>query len=156
MRVFISYSTPDLNLVHQIAKSAGANADVKFWAKDKEPGQDAWPTIFSWIDASDLVLVLITGHTVARAMAVGNEVGRAKAKGKLVIPLVSPGIPQAELGCLNGVTYEHIDPFNPMPALKRINALIASMAQKLATQQGWLWLGGTVALLLLFASNGKK
>lgn len=82
MRIFISYSAEDFSLVHKLAKAISSIAEVYYWDKDKVLGKDSWPTIFNWIDAADLVVVVITDSTVSRAMAVGQEVGRAKAKDK--------------------------------------------------------------------------
>ena len=53
--------------------------DVYYWNQSNIPEQVAWEQIYNWIDNSDIVLVLITGNTVVRALSVGREVGRAKA-----------------------------------------------------------------------------
>lgn len=135
MKIFLSYSTPDLDIVRKIATYIQKHATVLFWDKDKEPGKESWPTIFQWIDQSDLVLVVITGNTVKRAMAVGNEVGHAKAKSKTIIPLVAPEVPTSELGCLNSITYQPINPNNPGPDLTRINQLVLAHKQKLEQKQ---------------------
>ena len=52
--------------------------DVFHWNHSNIPGKVAWEQIYIWIDNSDIVLVLITGNTVVRALSVGREVGRAK------------------------------------------------------------------------------
>ncbi|MDA8161648.1 MAG: toll/interleukin-1 receptor domain-containing protein [Desulfobacteraceae bacterium] len=98
MKVFISYSTPDLGLVYKIAQHVAPHGEVFFWDKDKNPGTESWSTIFSWLDQSDLVLAVITERTLSRAMAVGQEIGRAKAKEKLIVPLVGPDVQAADLG----------------------------------------------------------
>jgi hypothetical protein len=82
MKIFISYSTDDIRLVHKIATSLCSYSEVYYWAKDYIPGEEVWPTIFSWIDNSDLVIAVITDKTVSRAMSVGQEIGRAKTKNK--------------------------------------------------------------------------
>ena len=66
--------------------------------------------LFGWIDISDFVIVVITDNTVRRAMAVGQEVGRAVTMKKTVIPLVAEGVPDSALGCLSGVTYSRLTP----------------------------------------------
>jgi len=105
MRLFISYSTDDLDTVKKLAKSLSEHAEVKYWAKSKEPGKAAWETIFGWIDSADLVVAVITDKTVSRAMAVGQEIGRARAKKRTIVPLVAPGVKDTDLGCLDGITY---------------------------------------------------
>ena len=57
-KVFISYSTPDLKVVHQLANQIRLHAEVYYWAESNLPGQEAWQSIFGWIDAADLVIVL--------------------------------------------------------------------------------------------------
>ena len=90
MKVFISYSATDTRRMQRIADQLKANnkAIVHWWEDSQRPGQVAWSQIFQWIDAADLVLVVISGNVLRRALAVGNEVGYAKAKNKLIIPLV--------------------------------------------------------------------
>jgi len=105
VQVFISYSTKDLELVREIAHTLEHRATVKFWYQDKVPGTEAWTTIHKWIDDSQLVFVVLTDNAISRGISVGQEVGRAKAQGKVIVPLVAPGVPSSELGCLHGVTY---------------------------------------------------
>ena len=104
----LTYSTGDLDIVNQIADSLRPHAEVFYWDKDKEPGKVAWETIFSWIDDADLILAVTTDQTVKRSISVGQEIGRAVTKGKLVVPLVSADVPVSELGCLSGATYQPI------------------------------------------------
>jgi hypothetical protein len=74
------------------------HARTLFWSQDKVPGRDAWGTIYSWIDSADLVVVVLTGKALSRALSVGNEVGYARKAGKRIIPLVGPEVPKGELG----------------------------------------------------------
>jgi len=109
MRLFISYSTGDLEIVKQIAEALHPYAQVYYWDRDKVPGDDAWHTIFSWIDSADLVICVITDKTISRAMAVGNEIGRAQAKGKKIIPVKSKDVESSELGSLYGITFTPLE-----------------------------------------------
>ena len=113
MRVFISYSTPDLAIVNQLASQIRPHAEVYYWAEKNMPGQEVWPSIFGWIDGADLFIVVITGNTVRRAFAVGHEVGRAIAQGKTIIPIVSGEISASELGCLGGIIHQPISSILP-------------------------------------------
>ncbi|MBI1821765.1 MAG: toll/interleukin-1 receptor domain-containing protein [Nitrospirae bacterium] len=153
MKIFISYSTDDLSLVHRIAEYLRPHVEVLFWDKSKVPGQEAWPTIFNWIDQSDLVLAVISDKTVSRAMSVGQEIGRAKAKTKTIIPLVAPGVSSSDLGCLNGITYQKIDPNNPGPALKNIEKGLLERKLQFENTQTLLLLGGILALLWLVSKK---
>lgn len=125
MKVFISYSTDDRDLVNQIAKEIEPHAEVHYWDKSKEPGVDAWKSIFGWIDQSDTLLAIITDKTVARGMSVGQEIGHAKTKGKRIIPLVAEGVPSSALGCISGLTRETLSPTNLVPTIERLKRLFA-------------------------------
>ncbi len=120
MNVFISYSVADTTLVKTVAEHIKEKATPKYWDKSKEPGKEIWPTIFGWIDSSDLVLVLITDKTMQRAFSVGQEVGHAKKAGKQIIPLVTKDVPSSELGFLSGITYIPLDTGNPRDALQAV------------------------------------
>lgn len=128
MNIFISYSASDTVFVQKIAEGLKPYGIVHYWAESREPGLEAWATIFSWIDAADLVFVLITGETLSRAMSVGQEIGRAKAQGKFIVPLVEHGIPASELGVLGGITYIQIDPKNSEATIS--NALEVAARRK--------------------------
>lgn len=149
MKIFISYSTADTELVSHVADFAKAHAEVFYWEESKIPGQEDWPTIFNWIDQSDLVLAVITDETVRRAMAVGQEIGRAITKGKTIIPLVGPYVDSKELGFLGRVTYQRIQPENPGPALQTVEKVILAKKQSLETWRAISVIGGILALILL-------
>lgn len=105
MHLFISYSTADESLVQELSDALAHRATISFWQGSLVPGDPAWGTIFGWIDSADLVLVVITDNAVSRGIPIGQEIGRAVAKRKTVIPLVAPGIDSTALGCLGGITY---------------------------------------------------
>lgn len=129
MRLFISYSTGDLEIVKQIADALRPHAEVYYWARDQVPGNDAWQTIFNWIILSDLVVAVITDKTVSRAMSVGQEIGHAKARGKTIIPLVGKDVPVTELGCLCGITHIQVSSDNLSDVVDKVKSRIASMKQ---------------------------
>lgn len=153
MKIFISYSTADLELVHNIASYIKPHAEVYYWHKSKIPGQEDWPTIFNWIENSNLVLAVITDKTVSRAMSVGQEIGHAKAKGKTIIPLVGPNVDSKELGFLSRIIYQPIQPNNPGPALQAIEKVILVKKQQIEKQQAIFLIGGIFALILLLSSE---
>jgi hypothetical protein len=124
MRIFISYSAPDINIVSVLADQLKMYGDIYYWDKDNSPGESAWEQIFSWIDNSDIVIVLITDATIARSFSVGQEVGKAKAGKKLIIPIVASSVSKNDLGFLSDITYKQIDINDPMPAIYRMMDLI--------------------------------
>lgn len=131
MKVFISYSAKDTHRVNVIANKLknDSGAEVHWWKDSQRPGKVAWGQIFQWIEDSDLVVVVISGSVLRRALAVGNEIGCAKAKGKVIIPLVweSPslwakllrklgakvGIGTDDLGCIGDLVHIRINEKNP-------------------------------------------
>jgi len=131
VKLFISYSTGDLEIVEQIANFLPSDIDVKFWDKDKEPGEEVWPTIFSWIDSADIVIAVITDVTVARAMSVGQEIGHARAIGKKIIPLVLDTVPSTELGFLSGITYVPFSRDNLFEAIEDVARRVLGQELKL-------------------------
>jgi hypothetical protein len=112
MRIFISYSNPDLTIVLTFGNKLNIFGDVFFWNQSNIPGTVAWEQIYNLIDNSDIVIVLITGNTVTRAMSVWQEVGRARSMRKYIVPIVSNSVSLSELGFLSGVTYKPIDVSN--------------------------------------------
>jgi hypothetical protein len=156
MRIFISYSNPDLSIVRSLANQIENWGDVFYWNQSNIPGNIAWEQIYNWIDNSDIVLVLITGNTVVRAMSVGQEVGRAKAMNKIIIPIVSNNISSTELGFLSDITYQPIEITNPGPAIQTISKIIESRHNERVEniKQMGLFLAGA-AFLILLSANGK-
>jgi len=147
MNVFISYSTTDTALVQQIAASLKTVCDsVRWWEDSKVPGEDAWRSIFGWIDRADVVLVVVTDAAVNRGLAVGTEIGAAKMKGKKIIPLVSAGIKSPDLGCLGNLTYCPIDPSNLKPTLDQVHKTLQQLKKERDTQTLVVF-GGLVALI---------
>jgi hypothetical protein len=162
MNVFISYSVEDTELVRSVADRVKHKARASYWDQSKEPGKEVWPTIFSWIDAADLVLVLITDKTIGRAFSVGQEVGHAKKSGKQIIPLVAKSVPSTELGFLSGITYIPLDTGNPTAALQTLQAEVerldreAKLRQLLEEQkkkEGIVVLAGLALLLFLLSKD---
>lgn len=136
MKLFISYSAEDTAFVRTLASQLSPWVSrLYYWDKSQEPGTEAWPAIFRWIDQSDWVLVIITDKTLSRALAVGQEIGHALAKGKRIIPLVAPGIRSDQLGCLSGLTYYKINPNDPLPAARDMAKAILQHEQAKAMRK---------------------
>jgi hypothetical protein len=129
LKVFISYSTGDNDIVNQLVCQIKPYCQVFFWDQDKALGEPAWGQIFNWIDQSDLVIALVTDKTVSRGISVGQEIGRAVTKRKLVIPLIARDVPEAELGCLKGVAHQRIDLNDPGLAIQKVENRIAALSR---------------------------
>lgn len=151
MKVFISYSVKDLRLVEFVSRQIEPHAEAVYWSRDRIPGQDAWATIFRWIDDSDCIIAVLTGNVLERGESVHNEIGYAKGKGKLVIPLVGASVPRDRLGCLHGITYLPLDRERFPEATDRLKATLGAMAKQ-KQRQAWATLG-LVALAAIGLSS---
>lgn len=131
MKVFISYSIDDTDLLHQIIEAIRVCGDeVRCWDKSREPGREVWPSIFEWIDECDIVIAIITDKTAKRGISVGNEIGHAIAKGKPILPLVGPDVNPGELGCLTNVVFQRIERGNAGPAILAVQRTLASYKER--------------------------
>ena len=106
------------------------NAEFFYWSKSEEPGKQAWAQITEWITHCDLFIVVITGHSVQRGLAVGKEVGVARNQAKKILPLVCTRVPDDEITFLEGIPYEAIDLLNPDQAVQRVMEVIAKLYEK--------------------------
>jgi len=152
MNIFISYSTPDLKIVQELANQLRVFGAVNYWGKSRIPGEVAWETIFKWIDYSDFVIVLITGNTVKRAMSVGQELARAKSKNKKIIPIISNQISIEELGFMSGITYQTIDVNQPQIAIEQLTNVIRTYHKNLKEKQNFA-IGMVVIGFLIWSSR---
>lgn len=153
MKVFISYSTEDVSLVGQIADQIKPYAEVFYWHESNVPGEHVWNQIYSWIDQSDAVVAVITDKTVARGISVGQEIGHAKAKQKVILPLVAPEVPVTELGCLHEVTHVRLSRNDPNAALQAITQRLAELAASIQAQNFWLVVLGIIAVAWMVSKS---
>ena len=155
MKVFISYSTEDLSLIRQIADQIRPHAEVFYWEESRAPGEHAWNQIYNWIDQADTVVAVITDKTVSRGISVGQEIGRAKAKQKMILPLVASDVPVTELGCLHEVTHVRLDRNDQNAALQAITQRVAELAASIQAQNFWLFVLGLIVVAWVL-SKGKR
>lgn len=148
MKVFISYSAKDTLPIRKFAdglRQITGVSQVHWWEDSKRLGKEAWPQIFRWIDEADLVLVIVTGNVLNRAMAIGNEIGYAKAKGKSILPLVSElsgwrkmlqrlgfkaGISAEDLGCFGELVHIRINKHDSQAGIEQIKAELTQLVRE--------------------------
>ena len=150
MKVFISYSTKDTEIVRQfVSEIEDCGDDVYWWSESKQPGAKAWVSIFKWIKNADIVLAVITDATLDRAMAVGNEIGYARANGKRIVPILSEGIQPTSLGCLIGTTHIRLRRDRLAESIDEVlDALDEKEAQNRKEMRDMLIAAATVLLLI--------
>ncbi len=146
MKVFISYSVEDIEVVRQMARGVRDHGDeVRFWDESKEPGEPVWPTINKWIDTSDAVIAVITDNAIRRSTAIGKEIGIAETKAKKILPLVAQSVDKSQLDFLGDRIWVDFDQKAPGEAMRVITGQLA----KLAKQKVINALGFAIATLVL-------
>ena len=151
MKVFISYSAKDTDFVRKIAEGIRSETvSVNWWDESKKLGEESWKQIFGWIDEADLVLAIVTGNVLQRGLAVGNEIGYAKAKDKPIIPLITDEKDRFDLGCLTGLVDQHLDESDPQTGIDVIKRHIEKEHPSAApAQQGEVDWGKVITVLSL-------
>lgn len=141
-KVFISYSTSDFELVYQLKEWLEVNGIAAYLAElDPQPGVLIEEKVARAIDQSDCVIAFLTRDGV-RAVWVNYEVGYARSRGKLVIPVAEEGVTVP--GFLEGVEYV---PFTWERPAEAIDKLIAYLTEKRANTEAQR--AGLAALLFL-------
>jgi hypothetical protein len=134
--IFVSYSTHDLPQVELLRQQLKATPIEIFIAEHSvAPSQELAPTISNAIGACDL-FVLLWSTNAKESEWVSQEIGRASALGKPILPLVlSEGI--ALPGFIQGLKYLpiHKDPSGSLSAARLlIHAEYQKKEQLLASQ----------------------
>jgi hypothetical protein len=155
IKIFISYSTGDNDLVKQVANYIEPHCEVYYWNQNRTLGEPLWSEIYKWIDDCNLFIAVITDKTVGRAMSVGQEIGRAIAKGKTVIPLVGKEVADSELGCLRGLNYQRISNENFGPAMEAIRQRILALSFKEDIKQIFIVSALAIAAVWAFSPDSK-
>lgn len=153
MLIFVSYVSEDRDLARRLAAELEELAEVRYWDRSAIPGKQDWDMIESWIEDADLVIVLVTRHTMVRSMSVAQEVGMARSHGKTIIPLMERGVEASKLGCLQGTTYQAFEADNLEAALSDL----VEAVRHWRSEQRWAAFGGLLIAggLLYAASRGK-
>lgn len=152
--IFFSHSAKDKEWATWIFRSIHPiGIQVYLFEHDRQPGVLISQKIKAAILKSDAITVLLTPHSQSSAY-VQQEIGFAEAHGKLVIPLVWPGVPKSALAMLEGREFTDFDPTKPHIAL---NSLIAYLNQLKTNKESTQAVVGFGALLLAaLALSGSK
>jgi hypothetical protein len=156
-RLFLSHSATDGQWVKWIADDAiKIGIEVYLYEHDTQPGKLIADKVNQAIVASDALMVLLTPNSQFSAY-VQQEVGFAEARGKLVIPLVQPGVQERSLAMLQGREYVAFDPRDPTRALASLLEYLQRLkAAKEATQARAALVGlGALIVLALLASSSE-
>jgi len=128
-KIFISYSEADFPDIEEtictIQVGLRERYEIIYWREDKAPGEEDWPHIFRMIEESNIVIPFIVTsedgtrvNAIERSLAVGIEIGYAKALKKRIIPIVHPSVERKRLAAMGQLS---------QPLLIYITRLLCSM-----------------------------
>lgn len=141
-RVFLSHSGKDADWVRYIAQQArSVGVEPYLYEHDPQPGQLLAEKIKREIVRSDSLAVLLT-QDGRSSPYVEQEIGFAEAKGKLVVPLVEPGVDKDGLAMLQGREYISFDLENPGSGLASLLDYLTRLKAEKEQGQGILLLAG--------------
>ncbi len=149
--IFLSHNEADKNWVQWIFENAQSiGVSVYMYEHDSQPGMTIAPKIQAAIENTQALVVLLTTNSQYSAY-VQQEIGYAQAKGKLVIPIVQPGVSQKSLAMLDGKEYITFNQSRPEAALSHLLEYLRKLKEARERDQAILIGFGTlVALALLF------
>lgn len=154
-KIFLSHNESDKHWIEWIrnhAQSIGINAYM--YENDPEPGTLIAQKVQDAIDQVQALVVFITPNS-QYSPYVQQEIGFAEAKGKLIIPIVQPGVAKNCLAMLEGREYISFDPLNPEMALSHLLEYLQQLKNTRENDQGILFgIGALVVLALL--NRGKN
>lgn len=152
--VFISHSVSDLNVVYQFKYWLEVNG-IGVYVADYQPqlGISLPVKIANAIKQTDCVIAILTTYG-DRSAWVNQEIGYAKAAGKLVIPVIEEGVDLK--GFVADVEYVTFQSYDPAMAITNVinylSGLKATKEQQQQLQAGFLMLFGIMAI----AAMSKK
>ena len=129
-QLFLSHATRDtalVNKVHDRLNAVGVNVYLAEY--DNRAGENVHAKITKAIDQSAVVIVLLTtaGH---QSIYVHQEIGYARSKKNLIVPVVTTEATSGGLGMLEGLEYIPLDEEDPDTALDNLEARVLDLMRK--------------------------
>lgn len=151
LKVFISYSTKDIQIVDFVRSIlAGAPVEVFVAEYSVAPGTPLSPAIVTAIKQCNL-FILLWSHNSRTSEWVPQEIGIAKGENKQIIPVVLQ--PDLHLpGFISELKYLDV-PKNPQAAFTWLRDNVISHATEKQKQESTAWLAIGGALLWLFSRS---
>ena len=148
--VFLSHNSRDGEWIKWIGGNAqSAGISVWLYEHDPRPGVLIADKVKEKIRACDALVVLLTENSRSSAY-VQQEIGFAEACGKLIIPLVQPGIEPGALAMLEGREWVEFDFKNPERALAVLLDYLQRLKAAKETRQRAALVGFGTLLLVAF------
>lgn len=155
MELFLSHASRDSEIVSQVQAQVEALAVRLYLAEhDNQAGNRLSAKVEEALERCDALIVLLT-RAGYDSRYVQQEIGFAKGRGKLVIPLLDPSLAGCDLGLLNGIEYILFDTASPADGLARLGERIDSLVRQRKANQEMVALVAVVALVAfaLYASR---
>ena len=127
LSVFISHSSSDYEVITKVKETLEVQGFHVYLAEeDVRAGTSLPAKIEDAIRQCDVVLAILTSKA-SKSAWVQQELGYAKAIGKLIIPLVEEGVNVT--GFLTGVEYIRFNPENLDSALQKIGGYLTMLKE---------------------------
>jgi hypothetical protein len=127
LEVFLSHATADAEHVELVSRQIEAlGIDVYLAEHDPKPGTSIVQKVEETLKRSDAVVVLITSTSVNSAY-VQQEIGLARAYGKVIVPIIEKGVDRSRLGLLSEVEWLELDLSAPAEAMANVTASLQSL-----------------------------
>lgn len=149
LTLFVSHATKDTRAVELVrSRIQPLGVSLYLAEHDIKAGERLSAKVEDALSRSDAVLVLLTPNGYD-SLYVQQEIGFAKARKKLVIPLLAPGLAGASLGMLNDIEYIVFDPASPADGLARVSERVDALVRQRKANQDLVAVVGLVALIAL-------
>jgi hypothetical protein len=129
-QIFLSHNARDRAWCEWLKTSAAEIGVSAYLAEhDVQPGTNLAAKLIKAIEASDALVVLISDNSV-EAPYVHQEIGYALKAGKLIVPLVQPGIHDDKLAMLRGVEYIPFDFDHPHEGHRQLRIALSQLVDQ--------------------------
>jgi TIR domain len=120
--VFLSHATADAEQVALVSRQIEAlGIDVYLAEHDPKPGTSVAQKVEEALKRSSALVVLVTSVSINSAY-VQQEVGLARAHGKVIVPIIEKGVDKSRLGLLGEVEWLELDLSTPEAAMANMTA----------------------------------
>jgi hypothetical protein len=122
LEVFLSHATADAEHVALVSRQIEAlGIDVYLAEHDPKPGTSIAHKVEDALKRCGAVVVLVTSTSVNSAY-VQQEIGLARAHGKVIVPIIEKGVDRSRLGLLSEVDWLELDLGAPTEAMANVTA----------------------------------
>jgi len=130
LEVFLSHATADAEYVALVSRQIETlGIDVYLAEHDPKPGTSIVHKVEEALKRSGAVVVLVTSTSVNSAY-VQQEIGLARAYGKVIVPIIEKSVDRSRLGFLSEVEWLELDLSAPTEAMANVTASLQPLVLK--------------------------